>query len=168
MVHVRLKEILGNKPLSEEAKAALDTLRNPLQETQEVLANAYEVLEEMEEIRDIVSEVYTKPGTDMGDFWISFLEMTDALAQNIHACHTQSYAEFKSSTYEMMAGMRAYNNTEYARYLPDFWAMLENLTEEQAEFFESHFVQSMSGLPYSALDMWIEVTMNMGSKRKEG
>ena len=48
--------------------------------------------------------------------------------------------------------------------------MIANLNEDQATFFESHFVQSMSGLPYSAfpLDMWIEVTMNLCSKLKAG
>lgn len=45
----------------------------------------------------------------MGDFWLSFLEMTDALAQNIHAYLTQSYKEFKSSTYEMLKCMESYN-----------------------------------------------------------
>ena len=94
----------------------------------------------MVKIKEILTEVYRKPDTDMGDFWVSFLEMTDALAQNLHACHTQSYEEFKSSTYEMMAGLKAYNNTEYSRYLPDFWAKIENLTEEQAALFEAHFV----------------------------
>ena len=48
--------------------------------------------------------------------------------------------------------------------------MIENLNEDQTAFFESHFVQSLSGLPYSAmpLDMWIEVTMNLCSKLKAG
>ena len=66
--------------------------------------------------------------------------------------------------------MASYNQTEYLRYLSDFWAMIENLDEDQATFFESHFVQSMTGLPYSSmpLDMWIEVTMNLCSKLKAG
>ena len=70
----------------------------------------------------------------------------------------------------MLKGMASYNQTEYTRYLSDFWAMIENLDKEQAIFFKSHFVQSMSGLPYSAmpLDMWIEVTMNLCSKLKAG
>ena len=82
----------------------------------------------------------------MGDFWLSFLEMTDAIAQKIHACNAQSYKEFKSSTYKMLKGMQAYNQTEYTRYLSDFWAMIEDLNKEQAAFFESHVVKSMSGL----------------------
>ena len=48
--------------------------------------------------------------------------------------------------------------------------MIENLNKEQATFFESHIVQSTTGLPYSSmpLDMWIEVTMNLCSKLKAG
>ena len=96
--------------------------------------------------------------------------MTDVLAQDIHACHTQSYEEFKSSTHEMPKGMASYKQTEYLRYLSDFWAMIENADEEQAIFFESHFVQSMTGLPCSSmpLDMWIEVAKNLCSKLKAG
>ena len=140
LFHLKLKEILANKPLSEEAKSKLVTLRNPLDESQESLSEAYQDVETMVKIKEILTEVYRKPDRDMGDFWVSFLEMTDALAQNLHACHTQSYEEFKSSTYEMMAGLKAYNNTEYSRYLPDFWAKFDNLTEEQAALFEVHFV----------------------------
>ena len=65
---------------------------------------------------ELVSQVYSALGTEMGDFWF-FLEMTDALAQNIHACHTQSDEELKLSTYEMLKGMVSYNQTEYTRIL---------------------------------------------------
>ena len=92
-----------------------------------------------------MQEVYEKPGTNMGDYWISFLEMSDPLVQNIHACHTQ----YKSSSFNMLPGLMAYNNHEYERNLPDFWAMLCNLPEEQSRFFSLHFAQSMTGLPYS-------------------
>ena len=96
--------------------------------------------------------------------------MSDPLAQNIHACHTQNYDEYKSSSFEMLSGLRAYNNHEYGRNLPDFWAMLCNLPEEQSRFFSLHFAQSMTGLSYSCqpLDLWIEVTMNLGSSLKAG
>ena len=54
--------------------------------------------------------------------------------------------------------------------MSDFWAMLESLPEEQNEFSKAYFVQSLTGRPFSAmpLDMWIEVTMNLGSKLKAG
>ena len=70
----------------------------------------------------------------------------------------------------MLKGLIAYNNFDYAHYLGDFWAMLEEMPEEQIDFFKDHFVQSLTGRPFSGmpLDMWIEVTMNLGSKLKAG
>ena len=32
----------------------------------------------------------------MGNYWISFLEMTDLLIQNIHACHVRNLPEYLS------------------------------------------------------------------------
>ena len=68
----------------------------------------------------------------------------------------------------MLKGLLAYNNSDYARYMGDFWAMVEEMPDEQYDFFKDHFVQSLTDHPYSAmpLDMWIEVTMNLGSKVK--
>jgi hypothetical protein len=64
------------------------------------------------------------PGTDMGDFWVSFLEMSDPLVQSIDACHARNGSEYLSSTYDMLAGLMAYDNHDYARWLPDYWVML--------------------------------------------
>jgi len=49
--------------------------------------------------------------------------------------------------------------------------VLDTLRVEQAAFIEDGmFAQSMTGNPYScvALDIWIESTMNKGSKLKSG
>ena len=64
----------------------------------------------------------------------------------------------------------AYDNHEYGRWLPDYWAMLSSLPDEQMAFFNDHFAQSMTGLPYSCqpMDLWIETTMNLNSKSKQG
>ena len=106
----------------------------------------------------------------MGDYWLSFLEMIDPLAQNVPACHTQQYDEYVSSAHEKFPGLMAYNNHEYGRHLPDFWAMLNDLSEDQSRYFSLHFAQSQTGLPYSCqpMDLWIEVTMNLGFKLKAG
>ena len=74
----------------------------------------------------------------MGEYWISFLEMSDPLAQNIHACHTQDYDEYTSS-YEMLSGLLAYNNHDYGRNLADICAMFLNLPKEQSKNFSLHF-----------------------------
>ena len=118
----------------------------------------------------MVCHIYEPTGTDMGDFWISFLEMTDVLIQNIHACHVRNLSEYLSSTYDMLKYIIAYNNTNYGRWLPDYWASLSSLPTEQYEFFKNNFTQSLTGLPYSfqGLDLWIECTMNLASKFKQG
>jgi len=106
----------------------------------------------------------------MGDFWLSFLEMTDPLVQCIDACHTCNCLEYLSSTYHMLSGLMVYDNHDYGRWLPDYWAKLSTLPAEQMQFFSTHFAQSMTGLPYSCqpMDLWIETTMNLNSKLKSG
>ena len=51
----------------------------------------------------------------------------------------------------------------------NYFLILLRITE-QTQFFSSHFTQSMTGKPYSSIawDMWIEMTMNKGSKMKAG
>ena len=49
-------------------------------------------------MNDEILNLYEPTGTGMGDCWISFLEMTDLLIQNINACHLSDYL---SSAYKM-------------------------------------------------------------------
>ncbi|KAL8608807.1 hypothetical protein ACOMHN_059489 [Nucella lapillus] len=169
LIHQRLKDILEHEELSEAVKEKLDIVRNALTETQEAIHEAHGDLEKDDNMKDMIKSVYEKPGTDMGDFWISFMEMTDPLAQNLDACHARNGPEYVSSTYDMLKGLMAYNNHDYGRWLPDYWAMLSSLADEQKTFFNAHFAQSMTGLPYSCqpLDLWIETTMNLNSKLKQ-
>ena len=106
----------------------------------------------------------------MADYWRDFLSMTDALMQNVHAVHICNWDEYVSSLRAMQPWMVAYDNNKYGRCLPDFWAMLTALPAEQVAFLRSNFSQSITGNPYSnmAWDMWIECTMNKGSKMKSG
>ena len=114
--------------------------------------------------------MYESNETDIGDCWLSFLEMTDVLVQNIHACHIKDSVQYLSSTYHMFKYMKAYNNHYYGRWLPYYWARISNLQDDQASFFRNSFAQSMTGLPYSCqgMDLWIECTMNLGLKLKQG
>ncbi len=138
--------------------------------TSEVLQEAHTNLEEDEDLNDLINQVYEKLGTDMGDIWISFIGMTDPLVQYSYACHAQDASEYLSSTYDMLPGLMAYDNHDYGRWLPDYWAMLSSLPDEQMTFFIDHFSQSMTGSPYSCqpLDLWIKTTMNLNSKLKQG
>ena len=58
----------------------------------------------------------------------------------------------------------------HGRWLPNYGAMLYSLSDVQMEFFNDHYTQSMKGLPYSyqPLDLWIETTVNLNSKLKQG
>ena len=67
---------------------------------QEALLEAHSNLQQDDDMIDLISKVYENSGTDMGDVWVPFLEMTDPLVQNIHACHVQNNPEYLSSTYK--------------------------------------------------------------------
>ena len=64
----------------------------------------------------------------------------------------------------------AYGNREYGRWLPDHWAMLSWLLDVRMAFFSDCFTQSITGRPYTCqpLDLWIETTMDINSKLKQG
>ncbi|KAK1893762.1 Leucine--tRNA ligase [Dissostichus eleginoides] len=108
--------------------------------------------------------------SDMANYWRDFLSMTDALMQNVHAVHICNWDEYVSSLRAMLPWMVAYDNNRYGKWLPDFWAMLTALPADQVAFLRTDFTQSITGNPYSnmAWDMWIECTMNKGSKMKSG
>ena len=106
----------------------------------------------------------------MAVYWRDFLNMTDALMQNVHAVHSCNWNEYVTSLCAMLPWMVAYDKINYGRWLPDFWAMLTTLPPDHIDFLKTNFAQSISGNPYSNLawDMWIECTMNKGSKMKSG
>ena len=142
LIHSRIKEMLSTHDFSETTENHLITLRSDLNESQK----------------------------NMGDFWLSFLEMSDVLIQNIHACHIRSATEYLSSTYNMLKYLMAYNNHNYGRWLPDYWASISSLPKDKYSFFADKFTLSLTGLPFSlqVMGLWIECTMNLGSKLKQG
>lgn len=101
--------------------------------------------------------------------FISFMEMVEILTQNIHACRTRNWKEFKLPLQQMLSWLKVYGTSNYGRHLLYFTVAIDNLTPEQEAFVESGmFAQSMSGNPYScvALYIWTESIMNKGSKLK--
>ena len=67
--------------------------------------------------------------------------------------------------------MKIYDNDKYGRWLTEFWLTISSFPEDKAIHMRNGlFAQSMTGNPYSCLplDMWIEMTMNKGSKMKAG
>ena len=170
LIHKRLSILIENESLSSNTVKNLDILRKVLTENHDNISSAYSDLEMDEDIQKLVEGVYEKINTDMGDYWLSFLGMSDILLQNVDACHVGNLDEYLSSTLDMVPGELAYNNHDYGKMLPDFWAMICSLPYERKKYFSEHFSQSMTGLPFSGqpMDLWIEVTMNLDSKLKQG
>lgn len=170
LVHHALDKHLEGSPLSEEIKSSLAKLRHEI-DAQE-LADVHAELEKNEEMKDVVEKLFKDyEGAPLAEYWISFMEMVEILTQNVHALRTSNWHEYKTSLKLMLPWMQIYDNDKYGRHLPDFIAVLETLSAEQAAFMEDGmFAQSMTGNPYScvALDIWIESTMNKGSKLKSG
>ncbi|CAJ1050849.1 hypothetical protein KUCAC02_009112 [Xyrichtys novacula] len=156
--------------LTEGTRENLDILRNTSL-SQEARAAAHSALEDDANLQDLITKLFSHVDVnDMADYWRDFLSMTDSLMQNVHAVHICNWEEYVSSLRAMQPWMVAYDNNKYGRWLPDFWAMLTALPDEQVAFLHCNFTQSITGNPYSnmAWDMWIECTMNKGSKMKSG
>ena len=148
----------------------LDILRNT-SASQESRAAAHEALMQDADIDNLITNLFTHVETSpMEEYWRDFLSMTDALMQNVHAVHICDWDDYVSSLRAMLPWMVVYDNNKYGRWLSDFWAMLTTLPSDQLSFLRTDFSQSMTGNPYSnmAWDMWIECTMNKGSKMKSG
>ena len=163
--------LLARSELGASTKAHLAVLRDALTNSQESMANAHGMLENDPAIDDLISNMFNDvEGSDMANYWIDFMTMVEILMMNVHAIHTCNWEEYLNSMRKMMPWLVIYDQTNYGRWLPHFWAMLSSLPTEQTQFFSSHFAQSMTGKPYSSIawDMWIEMTMNKGSKMKAG
>ena len=106
----------------------------------------------------------------IGEYWMSFMEISDILLQNVAACHVGNLVEYLSSTHAILPGMLAYNNHDYGKWPPDYWSMISSFPYETKKYFSEHFAQSVTSLPYSnqPMDLWIEVTMNLDSKLNQG
>ena len=170
LIHHALNKRLEGTVLSEEVKSNLKKLREL--EGVEELREAYTNLEDSKEIQGLVDTLLRDcSDSDHATYFESFMEMVELLTQNIHSLRTQNWEEFKTSLKLMRPWMRSYGADKYGRTLPDFCAVLDSLPDEQEAFFaRGMFAQSITGNPYSgvALQIWIESTMNKGSKLKNG
>lgn len=156
--------------LADETKESLEILRDSSL-SQETRVAAHAALEEDANLENLIRNLFNQlEANDMAHYWKDFLSMTDALMQNVHAVHICNWDEYVSSLRAMLPWMVAYDNNRYGRWLPDFWAMLTALPADQLAFLRNDFAQSITGTPFSnmAWDMWIECTMNKGSKMKSG
>ena len=83
---------------------------------------------------------------------------------------TKDWDNFLSSLRLIVPSMIVYDNTNYSRWLPVFWMEMSSLSQEHCQLIKEIFSQSLTGNAYSSLppDLWIECTMNKGSKLKAG
>ena len=166
--HARLNGLL----ISPELHAQLDQLRSF--QSEEEIKTLYNKLESNPELATFIHQAFdmTKNTTSpMAAFWLSFMDMVEILFMNIHALRTQDWAEFKDSLRLMLPWLHVYDRDKYGKWLLHFWLDMCSLPEEHGNFMrDGLFSQSMTGNPYSCLplDMWIEMTMNKGSKMKAG
>jgi len=57
-------------------------------------------------------------GSDMVTYWIDFMSMVEILMMNVHVMHTCNWKEYLISLQEMMPWLVAYDQINYARWLP--------------------------------------------------
>ena len=104
----------------------------------------------------------------MLQFWLRFMNI---LMMNVHSLRTQNWVEFKSTLCLMLPWLQNYDHDTYGKWILQFWLEISSLTQEQEEYMsQGLFSTSMTGKPYSCepLDLWIEMTMNKGSKMNLG
>ena len=89
---------------------------------------------------------------------------------NVHSLKTQNWTMFKASLRLMIPYLQIYDKIHYGKWLPEFWTEMNTLSDETSSQMEKIFSQSITGKAYSSLpmDLWIEMTMNKGSKMKAG
>ena len=106
----------------------------------------------------------------MVNFIVSLMEMIEILFLNIDSIRTHNWKEFLNSLRLMMPWFLIYDSVNYGRWLPVYWVSMKSLPIDHAIYMPQIFAQSLTENPYSALppDMWIECTMNKGSKLKSG
>ena len=167
-------ELSSGVDLSPELKVSLEILKNPSTCSQAQLQAAAADLLENEELTSFVTKAFESveaSDSPMARFWLSFMDMVEILLMNIHALRTQDWDSFKASLRMMFPWLRIYDNDKYSKWLVEFWLEISSLPEEKETYLkEGLFSQSMTGKPYSCLplDLWIEMTMNKGSKMKAG
>ena len=145
----------GNIP-AEDIKIAVADLQHN-EDFKKFVRNSYEIIEGQD--------------SPMANFWFTFMEMVEILMMNIHSLRTQNWESFKCSIRLMLPWLVIYDNNNYGKWLVEYWLEMTNLPPNVSQFMtDGYFSQSMTGNPYSCLpyDLWIEMTMNKGSKMKAG
>ena len=155
--------------------STLDTFFNIVCDTEMEADDCYFSLQtilEDGEFSEYVKKLFDLQGPDnhMANYIISILGMIEILFMNVHSLRTKNWKRFLSSIRLMMPWVMVYDQTNYSRWLPVFWLEMSSLPEEHEELISEIFSQSLTGNSYSSQppDLWIECTMDKGSKMKAG
>jgi hypothetical protein len=149
-------------PLSSDLQRKFDVLRNVGEFDHDERSETMQEILESKEFKEFVEYAFTElksSDTDMGLFWMSYLEMVEILLMNYHAMRTQNWDDYLTSLRMMQPWMAIYDNLHYTRYMTVYWANMNNLDSTEVQYMRDVlFSASMSGKPFSALplDQWIE------------
>ena len=141
-------------------------MKKPLTQNKGNLASAYADLKIDENIQTLVDAIYERTNTE---YWMSFMEMSNILLQNVEIYYVGNLDEYLSSTRAMLLGMLTSNSYDYGKCAPNYWAMVSSLPYEKKNYFSEHIAQSVTTFPYlnQPIDLLIEVFMNLDSKMKQ-
>ena len=159
--------------LSEQIQNCLEKIRDPFCLTTAELQEYVRDLKENGEFYQFMIEAYQLIigfNSPMANYWLSFMDMVEILIMNIQSLKLMDWDKFKDSLRLMIPWMQIYDNIHYGKWLVEFWAEMSTLPDETASHMQHIFAQSITGKSYSCLpmDLWIEMTMNKGSKMKAG
>ena len=152
----------------DHVKAQITKLRNQQYHDLNMLR---ECIKHDPEFRQFQESCYDRiEKTPMTEYWLSFMTMVETLIMNIHAVKVKDWSLFKDSLRLMIPWLQIYDKLHYGKWLTNFWSDMVNLNEDVSKLMPAIFSHSITGKPYSSLptDLWIEMTMNKGSKMKAG
>jgi hypothetical protein len=90
LVHEILKRRQSEIPQGMVMTENLEILRDVKANTLETLAAAYTNLDDDKDLTTVIMKIFgglKASGSDMAEYWLSFLDMVDILMMNIHALH---------------------------------------------------------------------------------
>ena len=98
------------------------------------------------------------------------MNVVEILFLNINSLRTKEWDNFLPPIRLMMPWIMVYDNTNYNRWLREFWMEMSSLLQEHCQLIKEIFSQSLSGNVYAFLppDFWIECTMSKSSKLQAG
>ena len=112
---------------------------------------------------DLFKEFSSSMETSMSRFWQSYPDMVSLLLAFIRSTREGEWNLHLEFIREMMKWFHAYDRTNYARYLPQYWAAMK----AHQKFLQGEFsvqISSVRGFSQTAVDQTVEQTVNKLTK----